>query len=83
MPARLAGTGEIHSYSVAHRAFHPAWKDLVPYVVATIELDEGIRMVCDLLDVEPDSVAIGQRVRVEFEDLPGQGTMPRFRVVSG
>ena len=76
--ATLSGGGEVHSYTVAHRAFHPAWEAHVPYVIATIELDEGVRMVCDLLDVAPESIAIGQRVEVEFADLPGQGRMPRF-----
>lgn len=78
--AKLAGQGVIYSYTVAHRAFHPAWADHVPYVLATIELDEGVRMQCDLLDVDPDSISIGQRVEVYFEELPGQGVMPRFRI---
>ena len=77
----VSGRGEIYSYTVAHRAFHPAWKQHVPYVIATIELEEGIRMVCDLLDVEPDRVAIGQRVEVTFAEIPGQGRMPRFEVI--
>lgn len=50
----------------------------MPYVIATIELDEGVRMVCDLLDVDPSEIAIDARVRAEFADLPGQGRMPRF-----
>jgi uncharacterized OB-fold protein len=79
---KLAGTGQIHSYSISHRAFHPAWEQHVPYVIATIELDEGIRMVCDMLDTDPGSVEIGQRVAVAFADMPGQGAMPRFKVVS-
>lgn len=78
--AKLTGQGVIYSYTVAHRAFHPAWADHVPYVLATIELDEGVRMQCDLLDAHPDSVSIGQRVEAYFEELPGQGVMPRFRV---
>jgi len=79
--ARLSGRGRIYSYTVAHRAFHPAWKPFVPYVIATIELDEGLRMVCDLLDLDPDRVEIGQRVEVRFDELPGQGLMPRFEVI--
>ncbi len=80
---RLAGTGQIHSYAISHRAFHPAWDEHVPYVVATIELDEGIRMVCDMHDADPDAVEIGQKVVAEFVEMPGQGTMPRFKLVSG
>ena len=78
---RVSGRGEIYSFTIAHRAFHPAWESHVPYVIATIELEEGPRMVCDLLDVAPDSVGIGQKVEAYFETLPGQGRMPRFRIV--
>ncbi len=78
---KLAGTGSIYSYAIANRAFHPAWKDHAPYVIATIELDEGIRMVSDILDLDPEAVEIGQRVQVFFEDLEeSQGAIPRFRV---
>ncbi|MGB0621559.1 MAG: Zn-ribbon domain-containing OB-fold protein [Myxococcota bacterium] len=79
--ADVSGRGRVHSYTVAHRAFHPAWKDHVPYVIATIELEEGVRLVCDLLDADPDTIAIDQAVEVRFEDLPGQGPIPRFDVV--
>ena len=79
--APLSGRGAIYSYTVAHRAFHPAWKQHVPYVIATIELDEGIRMVSDLLDSDPETIAIGQPVQVYFAEMPGQGMMPRFRVL--
>ena len=79
--APLSGRGTIYSYSVAHRAFHPAWAEHVPYVVATIELEEGVRMVTDLLDVEPERVAIGDAVAVHFEVMPGQPRVPRFRLV--
>ena len=79
--APVSGRGTIYSYTVAHRAFHPAWQAHVPYAIATIELDEGVRMVCDLLGTPPEAVAIGARVEVHFESLPGQGLMPRFRIL--
>ena len=50
-------------------------------MIATIELEEGVRLVCDLLDAAPDTIAIDQAVEVRFEDLPGQGPIPRFDVV--
>lgn len=81
--APVSGRGEIYSFAIANRAFHPAWQEFAPYAVATIKLDEGVRMVTDLLGVDPDSVEIGQRVEVYFEDLPGQGRMPRFKIVAG
>ena len=79
---RLSGRGEIYSYSVSHRAFHPAWQNETPYVIATIELEEGIRMVTDLLGVDSNAVEIGQPVEVYFAEMPGQPAVPRFKFVS-
>ena len=39
------------------------------------------RQVCDLLDADPETIAIGQRVEARFAELPGQGRMPRFEVI--
>lgn len=75
----LRGQGVVYSYSVCHQAFHPAWADRVPYVVATIELDEGVRMVSDL-DDPPEEVAIGRRVEVFFDEMSEEITLPRFRL---
>jgi len=78
--ARASGRGAIYSYCVAHRAFHPWWRDRVPYVIATIELDEGVRMLCDLPGVAPAEVRIGRRVEVCFEDVGAELSLPRFRI---
>ena len=75
----MSGRGVVHSFTVTHQAFHPAWADRLPYVVATIELDEGPRMVSDL-DEDPDEVAIGRRVEVFFERVDDEITLPRFRL---
>ena len=79
--SELSGRGQVYSYTVTHRAFHPAWADRVPYVIATIELEEGVRMVSELFDVPSSGPEIGQRVEVGFERLEGFGALPFFRVV--
>jgi uncharacterized OB-fold protein len=75
----VSGRGEVYSYAVCHRAFHPAFARAVPYVVATIELEEGVRMVADLAGVEPGEVRIGMPVRVCFERVDDAIALPRFR----
>lgn len=76
----VAGTGEIYSFSVAHRAFHPAWSDSVPYAVVTVELDDGVRMVSDLSAQDTADVAIGRRVEVFFDAIADDVVLPRFRL---
>lgn len=80
--AAVSGRGVIHSYTVAHQAFHAHWADKVPYVVATIELEEGVRVVDDMLDLDPAAVKIGLPVEVVFQDLSDEITLPKFRVVA-
>jgi len=55
--------------------------DRVSRVLGKIELDESGGMMCDLLGLDPERVAIGQSVEASFEERPGQGIMSRFRVV--
>ena len=75
------GNGVVHSFTVTHRAFGAAWAERVPYAIATIELDNGIRMLSDLPADDVDDVAIGKRVEVWFDDVGDDVTLPRFRLV--
>ncbi|MDQ1581971.1 MAG: uncharacterized protein QOF36_25 [Microbacteriaceae bacterium] len=76
-----SGRGVVYIYTASHMPFHPAWADRTPYIVATVELAEGVRMVSDLPPEDVDRVRIGSSVEVFFEDLPGTDvTLPRFRL---
>ena len=55
----------------------------VPYVVAVVELDEGPRMLADLVELDMERLSIGDRVEVVFEDRPEGVTLPVFRWCRG
>ena len=76
------GLGTIYTFTVARRPAGPSFKDVVPYVVALITLDEGPRMMTRLLCDSPESVRIGQRVQVKFERVTSEFTLPFFRPLS-
>ena len=61
-----AGTGTLVTYSVVHRAVTPEWKSEVPYVLAFIELDEGVRLLSNIVDCKLDALCCGLRVRCRF-----------------
>jgi len=63
-----------------HRPWHPAYQDKIPYNVSLIDLDEGGRIVSNVVDCPPDEVRIGMAVEVVYEDLP-EYTLPKFRPV--
>ena len=76
------GTGTVHSFTVIRRASDPAFAPLVPYALALIELEEGPRMMANIVGPDAIAVKIGDRVQVTFEDR-GEGAMvPQFQRIS-
>ncbi len=67
----LSGNGEIYSYELFQKAFHPSLEDKVPYLVAAIDLDEGVRLVSNLVDCTVDEVRCGAPVQLRWADGEG------------
>jgi uncharacterized OB-fold protein len=61
-----SGHGTVYSYTVSHRGPGP-WADRAPYVIAYVELDEGPRVLTNLVGANPEAVRIGDRVTAVFE----------------
>ena len=72
-----SGQGEIYSFTVARQAFGP-WKEVLPYVIAYVELDEGPRVLTNVVDCDPDTVAVGDRVQIVYERSPKGAAVYRF-----
>lgn len=81
----VAGTGVVHAFAIVHRHPNPAFAAEIPYVVALVELDEGVRMLTNLVDVVPDpaAVRVGLPVEVVYDDVTNEVTLPKFRPRSG
>lgn len=74
----LSGRGVVHSTVVFHQVYNPAFADQVPYNVAIVELEEGPRLMTNVVGVDPASVAVGDPVAVVFTEI-GVGTyIPQF-----
>ena len=65
-----SGAGSIYSFSVVRQSYHPFFRTQAPYAVAWIDLDEGVRLLSNVIGVEdPGSqLSIGQRVTVTWEE---------------
>jgi uncharacterized protein len=75
------GEGTVYSYSVIRQNRNPAFKDLGAYALAYIDLDEGFRMMSNVVGVADPTrdIAIGMRVKVQWEDQPGaEVALPLF-----
>jgi uncharacterized OB-fold protein/acyl dehydratase len=71
------GRGTVYSWVVPHYPVVPMFE--YPYIVVLVELDEGVRLVSNLVDIEPDDVKIGMPVEVTFVQTDPELTLPMFR----
>ena len=75
----LSGRGTVYSYAVLHHPQNPAFE--YPVLGALIDLDEGIRVVSNLVGLEPDEIRIGAPVQVDYVSTDGDHRVPVFRPV--
>jgi uncharacterized OB-fold protein len=74
-----AGAGTVHAMSVHHRPFEAMSAEDCPYVVAFVDLDEGVRFLANLVDAPPDSHAVGDRVALTWVPVADGYHLPAFR----
>lgn len=75
----VPGLGEVYTYTLVHRPI--AGGQELPFAIAVVALDDtgGLRMISNLVDVEPDQVGIGMPVELVWEDMGPELAVPRFR----
>ncbi|MBR1130828.1 Zn-ribbon domain-containing OB-fold protein [Bradyrhizobium iriomotense] len=76
----VSGTGVIYACTVI-RVPGPGLEGRLPLSVATVELDEGVRILGNIVDTDPDRVSIGQRVEVTWDRLSEDVRYPAFRIL--
>ena len=77
-----AGKGEIYAFSIVRQSYHPFFKELVPYVVAWIDLDEGFRLLSNIVCEDKNLMEIecGKRVELIWEEH-SELCIPLFRLI--
>ena len=73
----ISGHGTLYSFTVIRRGAG-AYRDAAPYVVAYVELDEGPRVLTNIVTDEPEALYVGQLVRVRFEPAGETDAIFRF-----
>ena len=76
-----SGRGTVYSFTVNRRgqADLPAYREAGLYVLAYVELEEGPRVMTNIVECDPETVRIGQQVEVVFHDTGAGTALPRFR----
>ncbi len=78
----VSGRGKVFSFVTFHRVYRPAFAEDVPYVVALVELEEGPRVLTNILGVTHEDVRCEMPVEVVFDDYDEDIAIPKFRPVS-
>ena len=76
-----SGRGTVYTWSIVRRNDLPPFSERVPYVTAIVELDEGPRIMTNIVDTAPADVRIGMAVEVTFQPLGEDLRYPVFRAV--
>lgn len=73
-----SGRATLYTWSVVHRNDLPPFGDRVPYVAAVVELEEGPRMITNVVESEFDSLEVGMALRVAYQPISDDVTIPVF-----
>jgi uncharacterized OB-fold protein len=80
---RLSGKGNIYTYTVIYQHGGAGFRDHLPFVLAYVELEgtNGVKMLTNVVDCDPQTVEIGMPVEVTFAEVNEEIAMPMFKPV--
>ena len=79
---RASGRGTVYTFTVTHQNQSPGFREELPYVLAIVELEEGPRLMTNVIGCAPDAVRVGMPVEVVYDDVTPEVTLAKFRPVS-
>jgi hypothetical protein len=75
----VSGRGRLHSYTVIHQPANPAFREDAPYVYALVQLEEGPRMIANLVECPLDAVQIDMPLVATYDDVTPDVTLVKFK----
>jgi uncharacterized OB-fold protein len=76
---RAKGRGKVYTFTATYQNQQPGFRESLPYILAYVELDEGLKMLTNLVDCRPEDVKIDMPVEVVFDDATELVTLAKFR----
>ena len=77
----VSGRGRLHSFTVVRQPANPAFIGDVPYIYATVQLDEGPRMISNVVECDIDDVAVDMPLVAVFDEVTPEWTLVKFKPV--
>lgn len=78
---KVSGRGTIYTFTISRIAPSPAFQSLLPYATAVVELNEGVRLLTNILEPDLSKIVIGAEVEVCFEPIRDDVCLPQFKLV--
>jgi uncharacterized OB-fold protein len=78
-----SGRGTLYTFTVIRQNRSPAFKDLSPYAVGIIELEEGVRMMSNIVDCDVDRLEVGMALEVLLLKAADDVGLPFWRPAGG
>lgn len=75
----VSGRARLHTFTIVYQAAHPAFQDDVPYAFAMVQLEEGPRMMTNVVDCDVADVRVDMPLTVKFDDVTDEWTLVKFR----
>jgi uncharacterized OB-fold protein len=79
---KASGRGKIYSYMAVYSYQPTEFEGNVPYVVAIIDLEEGVRLMSNIIGCPPEKVKCDMKVKVVFDDVTESITLPKFQPIT-
>jgi len=76
---QASGRATLYTFTVMHQVMNPGFASSVPYNVAQVDLEEGVRMTSNVVGIANDALRIGMRLEAVFEDAGENVRIPKFR----
>lgn len=76
-----SGRGTLYSFALVHQVYHPGFASEAPYNVAQVDLEEGLRILTNIVGCSNADLHIGMSLQVTFEEISDEVTLPKFKPV--
>ena len=76
---QASGLGKLYTFGIMHQKYHPAFAEITPYNYAIVELDEGPRLVTNIVGCSNEELRTDMPVEAVFDDVSEETTLVRFR----
>ena len=78
---QASGKATLYSFALMHQVYHPGFASAVPYIIAQVDLEEGLRILTNIVGCASSDLQIGMPLEVTFEAITDEVTQPKLKPV--